>query len=103
MPARIEHRPKPDTNRRLEIGWTWIGRRWWRPGVYTEWKILLLTHAFDEPGCVRVELKTDRLNQRPRNAILRIGAKEEGVLRTHILTEGGRRRDTVCYSILNEK
>ena len=90
-------------NRRLEIGWTWIGRPWWRTGVNTECKLLLLGHAFDDLGCARVEFKTDTLNRRSRNAILRIGATEEGVLRKHILTASGRWRDTVCYSILDDE
>lgn len=90
-------------NRRLEIGWTWLGRSWWRTAANTECKILLLTHAFEDLGCARVELKTDTLNVRSRNAILRIGAQEEGILRKHILTEKGRWRDTVYYSILEEE
>jgi RimJ/RimL family protein N-acetyltransferase len=90
-------------NRRLEIGWTWLGRNWWRTGANTECKILLLTHGFEDLGCARVELKTDVLNVRSRNAILRIGAREEGVLRKHILTQGGRWRDTVYYSILDHE
>lgn len=90
-------------NRRLEIGWTWIGRAWWRTGVNTECKLLLLQHAFEVLGCARVELRTDTLNRRSRAAILRIGATEEGSLRKHILTESGRWRDTVCYSILDDE
>lgn len=90
-------------NRRLEIGWTWIGQTWWRTGVNTECKIILLRHAFEELGCARVEFKTDTLNRRSRNAILRIGAVEEGTLRKHILTAGGRWRDTIYYSILDDE
>ena len=90
-------------NRRLEIGWTWIGRAWWRTGVNTECKLLLLQHAFEVLGCARVELKTDTLNRRSRAALLRIGATEEGSLRKHILTESGRWRDTVYYSILDDE
>ena len=88
-------------NRRLEIGWTWLGRNWWRTGVNSECKFLLLQHAFEDLGCVRVELKTDALNERSRNAMLRIGAREEGTLRKHMLTASGRWRDTVYYSILD--
>jgi len=87
-------------NRRVEIGWTWIGRRWQRTAVNTEIKYLMLRHAFESLGCVRVEFKTDTLNQTSRRAILRLGAKEEGILRRHMITDGGRIRDTVYYSII---
>ncbi|MFV1981216.1 MAG: GNAT family N-acetyltransferase [Rhodothermia bacterium] len=90
-------------NCRLEIGWTWIGRAWWRTGVNTECKLLLLQHAFEVLGCARVEMKTDTLNRRSRTAILRIGASEEGILRKHILTSSGRWRDTAYYSILDDE
>ncbi|HSR09425.1 MAG TPA: GNAT family N-acetyltransferase, partial [Bryobacteraceae bacterium] len=69
------------TNRRREIGATWIAKPWQRTAINTEAKYLMLRHAFETLGCVRVELKTDALNQKSRNAILRIGAKEEGTLR----------------------
>jgi len=62
-------------NRKTEIGWTWIGRAWQRTAVNTEAKLLMLTHAFEAWRCVRVEFKTDSLNERSRRAILRIGAK----------------------------
>ena len=88
-------------NRRVEIGWTWIGRRWQRTAVNTEIKYLMLRHAFERLGCVRVEFKTDTLNQTSRRAILRLGAKEEGILRRHMITDGGRIRDTVYYSIID--
>ena len=88
-------------NRRVEIGWTWIGLRWQRTAVNTETKYLMLRHAFESLGCVRVELKTDTLNQTSRRAILRLGAKEEGILRRHMITDGGRIRDTVYYSIID--
>lgn len=88
-------------DRRAEIGWTWIGVRWQRTAVNTEAKYLMLCHAFDVLGCVRVELKTDVLNMRSRQAILRLGAKEEGVLRKHRLMWTGRFRDTVYFSILD--
>jgi RimJ/RimL family protein N-acetyltransferase len=87
-------------NRRAEIGWTWLGRQWQRTVVNTEAKYLMLRHAFEILGCIRVELKTDALNQRSRAAILRIGAKEEGILRSHVITTSGRLRDTVYFSIL---
>jgi N-acetyltransferase len=88
-------------NRRVEIGWTWIVPAWHRTGVNTEAKYLMLQHAFEVWQCMRVELKTDALNQRSRNAILRIGAKEEGTLRKHLVTSTGRVRDTVYFSILD--
>jgi N-acetyltransferase len=90
-------------NRRVEIGSTWIAPAWQRTAVNTEAKFLMLRHAFEVWKCIRVELKTDALNQKSRNAILRIGAKEEGTLRRHLLTWGGRVRDTVFFSILDEE
>jgi RimJ/RimL family protein N-acetyltransferase len=90
-------------NRRVEIGSTWIAPAWQRTAVNTEAKYLMLQHAFEVWGCIRLELKTDGLNQRSRNAILRIGAKEEGILRRHLLTWTGRVRDTVYFSILDNE
>jgi RimJ/RimL family protein N-acetyltransferase len=90
-------------NRRVEIGSTWIAPAWQRTGVNTEAKYLMLRHAFEAWKCMRVELKTDALNQKSRNAILRIGAKEEGTLRRHMLTWTGRVRDTVYFSILDHE
>jgi RimJ/RimL family protein N-acetyltransferase len=92
-----------ERDRRVEIGWTWVGRDWQRTAVNTEAKYLMLRHAFEALGCVRVELKTDALNQRSRSAILRIGAREEGTLRRHVLSQGGRWRDTVYFSILSDE
>ena len=90
-------------NRRAEIGSTWIAPAWQRTGVNTEAKYLMLRHAFEAWQCIRVELKTDALNQKSRNAILRIGAKEEGTLRRHLVTWSGRVRDTVYFSILDSE
>lgn len=90
-------------NRRVEIGSTWIAPAWQRTAVNTEAKYLMLRHAFEVWGCIRVELKTDALNKRSRNAILRIGAKEEGTLRRHLVTSTGRVRDTVYFSILDSE
>ena len=87
-------------DRRIEIGWTWVGRPWQRTAVNTEVKLLLLTHAFETLGLRRVELKTDVLNERSRNAILRLGATQEGIFREHMVTESGRIRDSVWFSIL---
>lgn len=91
------------TNRRVEIGSTWIAPAWQRTAVNTEAKYLMLRHAFEVWGCMRVELKTDALNQKSRHAILRIGAKEEGTLRRHLVTWTGRVRDTVYFSILDSE
>jgi RimJ/RimL family protein N-acetyltransferase len=88
-------------HRRVEIGSTWVGRAWQRSFVNTEAKLLMLAHAFERWGCIRVELKTDRLNERSRNAIKRIGAVEEGIFRQHMITASGRLRDTVYFSILD--
>jgi len=88
---------------RVEIGWTWIAPEWQRTGVNTETKYLLLRHAFEMLGCIRVELKTDSLNEKSRNAILRIGAKEEGTFRNHMITASGRIRHTVYFSILDSE
>jgi N-acetyltransferase len=88
-------------NRRVEIGSTWIAPAWQRTAVNTEAKYLMLRYAFEVWQCMRVELKTDALNQKSRNAILRIGAKEEGTLRKHLITWTGRVRDTVYFSILD--
>ncbi|MGI8654892.1 MAG: GNAT family N-acetyltransferase [Pyrinomonadaceae bacterium] len=87
-------------NRRLEIGWTWLGRNYQRTSINTEAKYLLLRHAFEQLNAIRVELKTDSLNERSRRAILRIGAKEEGTFRNHMIVQNGRLRHTVYYSII---
>ena len=90
-------------DRRVEIGWTWLGLAHQRTSLNTEAKYLMLSHAFEVLGCIRVELKTDVLNERSRAAILRIGATEEGILRRHMITASGRVRDTVYYSILDHE
>ena len=90
-------------NRHVEIGSTWIAPAWHRTAINTEAKYLMLRHAFEIWKCFRVELKTDALNQRSRNAILRIGAKEEGTLRRHVITWTGRVRDSVYFSILDSE
>jgi N-acetyltransferase len=91
------------SNRRVEIGSTWIAPAWQRTAVNTEAKYQMLRHAFEVWKCFRVELKTDALNQKSRNAILRIGAKEEGTLRRHVVTWTGRVRDSVYFSILDSE
>lgn len=90
-------------NHRIEIGWTWLAKPWQRTAINTEAKYLMLSHAFERLGCVRVELKTDVLNEASRQAMLRIGAKEEGILRKHTLLWTGRYRDTIYYSVLDDE
>ena len=90
-------------DRRVAIGYTWLSASAQRTAVNTESKLLLLTHAFDHWQCVRVELLTDLLNQQSRAAILRLGAKEEGTLRSHMIMPNGRIRDSVVFSIISEE
>lgn len=87
-------------HRRVEIGFTFLAQRWQRSHANTEAKYLMLRHAFDEWECNRVELITDALNAKSRQAILRLGAKEEGVMRNHMVMRDGRVRDSVLYSII---
>lgn len=88
-------------NKRVEIGWTWVARPWQRTAVNTECKYLLLEHAFERLGCMRVEFKTDSTNAPSRKALVRIGAKEEGTFRKHMVTSSGRIRHSVYYSIID--
>jgi len=90
-------------HRRVEIGWTWVAKPWQRTAVNTEAKYLLLRHAFETLGCIRVELKTDSLNGKSRAAILRIGARQEGIFRNHMITASGRIRHTVYFSIVDDE
>jgi N-acetyltransferase len=85
----------------VEIGWTWVLPAWQRTAVNTEAKYLMLRHAFEDLRCIRVELATDSLNQASRNAILRLGAKEEGTWRNAWVTHTGRIRHTVFFSIID--
>lgn len=94
--AALEHR-------RVEIGWTWLGRPWQRSGANAEAKYLMLRHAFEVWDLVRVELKTSALNQQSRGAMRKLGAVEEGVLRRHMINEDGSPRDSVFYSILADE
>jgi len=91
------------TNHHVEIGWTWVARERQRTAINTETKYLLLKHAFETLNCIRVELKTDSLNERSRAAILRIGAREEGIFRNHMITASGRIRHSVYYSIVDSE
>jgi RimJ/RimL family protein N-acetyltransferase len=88
-------------HRRLEIGWTWITPEYQRTKSNTEAKLLLLTHAFETLGMIRVEFKTDVLNEKSRLALERIGAVQEGIFRKHLITASGRVRDSVYFSILD--
>ncbi len=90
-------------HRGLEIGGTWYGAAYQRTAVNTECKFLLLRHAFETLGCIRVQLKTDARNERSQRAIERIGAKREGVLRQHVIMPDGYLRDTIYYSILDSE
>ena len=89
------------THRRAEIGWTWLAPSAQRTAINTEAKYLLLRHAFATLGLMRVEFKTDSLNDKSRRALARIGATEEGIFRRHMLTESGRVRDSVWFSVVD--
>jgi RimJ/RimL family protein N-acetyltransferase len=88
-------------DRGLEIGGTWYGPDFQRTAVNTECKYLLLRHAFEELGCIRVQLKTDSRNERSQKAIERIGAVKEGVLRNHMILPNKHIRHSVFYSIID--
>ena len=88
-------------DRNLAIGWTWLGRAWWRTGANLESKYLLLRHAFEAAGAIRVQIKADERNKRSLRAIEQLGAVREGVLRQHRILKDGYRRTSVIYSILD--
>lgn len=90
-------------NKRVEIGYTFLGKSWQKTRINTEAKLLMLSHAFDVMELNRVEFLTDYLNNHSRAAILRLGAKEEGVLRNHMIMPNGRVRDSVLYSIIKNE
>jgi N-acetyltransferase len=90
-------------NRRLEIGYTWYARRVQRTALNTDCKLLLLTHAFETLRCIAVEFRTHWFNHASREAILRLGAKQDGVLRNHQISPDGSYRDTVVFSILESE
>ena len=87
-------------DQRLEIGWTWLGKDFQGTGINQQMKKLMLDYCFSELKLKRVEIKTDVLNLPARKALLKFGAVEEGVLRSHTLMTNGRRRDTIYYSVL---
>jgi len=91
------------SNRKLEIGWTFVAPAWQRTRVNTEAKFLMLRHAFETLGCVRVELKTHARNEASCRAIARLGAREEGTLRNHMIYPDGSFRDTVYYSVIDSE
>jgi RimJ/RimL family protein N-acetyltransferase len=90
-------------NRKLEIGWTWLGRAWQRTALNTEAKLVMLQHAFEALGAIRVEFKTDSLNRQSRAALTRLGAVEEGTFRNHMITSTGRIRHSVWFSVLDSE
>src|ERR1700761_2439448 len=87
-------------NRRVEIGSTWYAKRVQRSGVNTQCKLLLLTHAFEKLDCIAVEFRTHFFNHQSRRGIERLGAKQDGILRSHQIAPNGTLRDTVVYSII---
>lgn len=91
------------THHAIEIGTTVVGKKWQRTVVNTEAKYLMLRHAFETLGCLRVQLQTDSLNTQSRNAILRLGAKQEGIVRNHRVYPNGRLRNTVYFSIMDQE
>ncbi len=99
--TRFGHISKQD--RRAEIGWTWINPKWQRTYINTEAKLLMLTHAFETWQCIRIEIVTDVHNEKSRNAILRLGAKQEGIFRNHLIVDSGRIRDSVVFSIIDSE
>ena len=90
-------------HRGLEIGWTWLEPSRWQTGANVEAKLLMLEHAFERLGCLRVEFKTDARNERSRAALAALPAQFEGVFRKHMLVRGGQRRDSAYYSVIDEE
>jgi RimJ/RimL family protein N-acetyltransferase len=96
LALRPEHRV-------LEIGWTWLAPAYWQTGANVEAKMLMLEHAFENLGCLRVEFKTDSRNERSRAALATLPAQFEGVFRKHMLVRDGERRDSAYYSIIDDE
>ena len=90
-------------HRGLEIGWTWLAPAHWQTGANVEAKLLMLEHAFERLGCLRVEFKTDSRNERSRAALAALPAQFEGIFRKHMLVRGGERRDSAYYSIIDDE
>jgi len=87
----------------LEIGWTWLAPAYWKSGANVEAKLMMLEHAFENLGCLRVEFKTDASNEGSRGALAALPAHFEGVFRKHMLVRGGKRRDSAYYSIIDDE
>jgi RimJ/RimL family protein N-acetyltransferase len=87
-------------NRRVEIGSTWYAKRVQRTPLNTQCKLLLLGHAFEAINCIAVEFRTHFFNHQSRRAIERLGAKQDGILRSHQIAPNGTLRDTVVFSII---
>jgi RimJ/RimL family protein N-acetyltransferase len=92
-----------EAHRGLEIGWTWLVPSAWRTGANVEAKLLMLEHAFERLGCMRVEFKTDARNERSRAALAALPAQFEGVLRRHMIMPGIGRRDSAYYSVIDDE
>jgi RimJ/RimL family protein N-acetyltransferase len=90
-------------HRGLEIGWTWLAPARWQTGANVEAKLLMLDHAFERLGCLRVEFKTDSRNERSRAALAALPARFEGIFRKHMLVRDGERRDSAYYSIVDDE
>ena len=90
-------------HRSIEIGWTWLTPEAWGTGINVEAKLLMLEHAFERLGCLRVELKTDALNERSRKAMEALPAQFEGIHRKAMLVRGGERRDSAWYSVVDDE
>jgi N-acetyltransferase len=90
-------------HRGLEVGWTWLAPSRWQTGANVEAKLLMLEHAFERLGCLRVEFKTDSRNERSRAALAALPARFEGIFRKHMLVRGGERRDSAYYSIVDDE
>jgi len=93
---------RPD-DRALEVGWTWLNPAAWRTGINVEQKLLMLGHAFEQLGCVRVELKTDARNERSRNAMAALPAQFEGVMRNHMIVPDVGQRDSAFFSVIDSE
>ena len=92
-----------EEHKSVEIGWTWLGQEWQRTNINTEVKLLLLSHAFERLGALRVEFKTDGRNLRSQRALERIGATREGVLRNHMIVQKSYSRDSVYFSVIERE
>jgi N-acetyltransferase len=90
-------------NRKLEIGHNWVSASWQRTCVNTEAKFLMLCYAFEQLNCVRVQFTTDEINEKSRKAILRLGAKQEGIVRHERIMPDGRKRNSVRFSIIDDE